>query len=116
MSLPFDKIKVLHVASEMHPIVKKGGLGDVVGSLPKAQRELGIDSRVLLPMYPSIDENVKRKFKRMPHKLYIPLEWRVFPGFLWKANVQGVPVYLLEIEHIPFPAEVYPSNLNLNTI
>ena len=116
MSLPFDKIKVLHVASEMHPIVKKGGLGDVVGSLPKALRELGIDSRVFLPMYPSIDENVKRTFKRIPYKLYLPLEWRVFPAFLWKTDVQGVPVYLLEIEGVPFPADVYPSNLNLNTI
>ena len=60
MSLSFSKIKVLHVASEMHPIVKKGGLGDVIGSLPKAQRELGVDSRVLLPLYPNVSNNIKK--------------------------------------------------------
>ncbi|MFY9382470.1 MAG: glycogen synthase GlgA [Acetomicrobium sp.] len=116
MSLSFSKIKVLHVASEMHPIVKKGGLGDVIGSLPKAQRELGVDSRVLLPLYPNVSNNIKEKLKKISRKLYIPLEWRVFPASLWRTDIQGVPVYLLDIEDVPFPAEIYPNLLNMDLI
>jgi starch synthase len=51
-------IRVLHVASEMAPLVKLGGLGDVVGSLPKALREAGVDARVLLPCYAGLREHL----------------------------------------------------------
>ena len=47
-------LKVLFVASECAPFAKSGGLGDVVGSLPKALRRLGADVRVALPLYDSI--------------------------------------------------------------
>ena len=36
-----EKLKILIVSSEAAPFVKSGGLGDVVGSLPKALKELG---------------------------------------------------------------------------
>jgi len=39
---------------ECLPYSKVGGMADVVGSLPAAQRELGCDSRVLTPLYPRI--------------------------------------------------------------
>ena len=42
-------MKVLHVASEVAPLSKVGGLGDVAGSLPKALRKLGIDARIVTP-------------------------------------------------------------------
>jgi starch synthase len=42
-------MRILHVATEMFPLVKVGGLGDVMAALPAAQRALGADARVLLP-------------------------------------------------------------------
>lgn len=43
--------KILFVASEAHPLVKTGGLGDVAGSLPVALQSLRADVRLLLPAY-----------------------------------------------------------------
>lgn len=46
--------KVLAVASEVFPLVKTGGLADVVGALPAALRDHDVDMRVLVPGYPSV--------------------------------------------------------------
>ncbi|MCY4327091.1 MAG: glycogen/starch synthase, partial [Rhodobacteraceae bacterium] len=47
-------MELLFVASECAPLVKTGGLADVIGSLPKALAKTGVRVRVLLPEYPDI--------------------------------------------------------------
>lgn len=47
-------MKVLFVASECAPFVKTGGLADVVGAVPKALFELGVDVRIMMPAYPAV--------------------------------------------------------------
>jgi len=47
-------MRVLHVASEIYPLVKTGGLADVVGALPAALAGAGADVRLLLPGLPRI--------------------------------------------------------------
>ncbi|MEW6445830.1 MAG: glycogen synthase GlgA [Pseudomonadota bacterium] len=44
-------IRVLFATSEVHPLMKTGGLGDVSGSLPQALRALGMDIRIAMPAY-----------------------------------------------------------------
>ncbi|MFZ5961419.1 glycogen synthase GlgA [Thalassococcus sp. BH17M4-6] len=51
---------VLSVASECVPLVKTGGLADVVGALPRAMADLGSDMRTLLPGYPAVLAAVDR--------------------------------------------------------
>ena len=47
-------MKVLHVAAEVFPLVKTGGLADVVAALPVAQAVAGADVRLLLPGLPPV--------------------------------------------------------------
>jgi starch synthase len=47
-------IKVLAVASEIYPLVKTGGLADVVGALPLALRRHGVETTTLVPGYPAV--------------------------------------------------------------
>ena len=49
-------LQVLSVASEMFPLLKTGGLADVVGALPAALAPLGITVRTLLPSHPSVTQ------------------------------------------------------------
>jgi starch synthase len=49
-------LRVLAVASEIYPLIKTGGLADVVGALPIALRAYGIETRTLVPGYPDVIE------------------------------------------------------------
>ena len=42
---------IVHVSAECYPVAKAGGLGDVVGALPKYQIKLGHTAKVVMPMY-----------------------------------------------------------------
>ncbi|GCL61591.1 glycogen synthase GlgA [Pseudaquabacterium pictum] len=52
-------MKVLHVAAEVYPLVKTGGLADVTAALPPALAEAGADVRLLLPGLPAILDAVQ---------------------------------------------------------
>lgn len=51
-------MKVLHVGAEVFPLVKTGGLADVLGALPQALIKAGADVRLLLPGLPAIVDAV----------------------------------------------------------
>ena len=53
-------LRVLSVASECAPLVKTGGLADVVGALPAALAPEGVEMRVLLPGYPAVMAALER--------------------------------------------------------
>ncbi|NCU02857.1 MAG: glycogen synthase [Chitinophagaceae bacterium] len=44
-------MEILHVSAECYPVAKAGGLGDVVGALPKYQQDAGHNAKVVMPMY-----------------------------------------------------------------
>lgn len=44
-------MEILHVSAECYPMAKVGGLGDVVGALPKYQVKAGHIAKVVMPMY-----------------------------------------------------------------
>ncbi len=44
-------MEIIHVSAECYPMAKAGGLGDVVGALPKYQCKAGHHAKVIMPMY-----------------------------------------------------------------
>ena len=48
------KLQVLAVASEIYPLIKTGGLADVVGALPAALARENIEVSTIVPGYPSV--------------------------------------------------------------
>jgi starch synthase len=73
-------VKILFVASEAAPFVKTGGLGDVIGALPRALAARGHDVLVVIPRYAAIDGSSLRDTGRrvevqFPH---LPAQGQVF--------------------------------------
>jgi starch synthase len=87
--------RVLSVASECVPLVKTGGLADVVGALPAALAATGWDMRVLLPAYRALRARTKDW----------PIVWEEAdlwggPGKVLAGEEAGVPLLLLDAPHL----------------
>ncbi|MDE5000834.1 glycogen/starch synthase, partial [Francisella tularensis] len=52
-------MRVLHVCSDLYPILKTGGLADVTAALPPALAGFGVDSSVLVPGFPEFINDIK---------------------------------------------------------
>lgn len=110
--------RVLHVAPEMAPLAKMGGLGDVARALPKALRSLGIDCRVLLPAYPCVLGNLEKErlaFTRLRASVHVALRWRVYSARVLRTVLDGVPIYLLDQPELFNNPSIYPMDLTEET-
>ena len=90
-------LRVLHVAAELYPWVKTGGLGDVIAALPPALTGLGVDVRLVLPGFtPLLDSLELGQSLRLRTPF---LAERVRVALAWLPD-SGVAAYL--IDHPPF--------------
>lgn len=88
-------IAVLSVASECAPLVKTGGLADVVGALPAALGAEDVDMRVLLPGYPAVLAALERGEVVMAEDDLFGGPARVLDG-----SAAGMPVMVLDAGHL----------------
>ncbi|MFH1598201.1 MAG: glycogen/starch synthase [Patescibacteria group bacterium] len=91
------KYKILFASSELTPIAKVGGLGDVAGALPIALKNLGQDIRVTIPKYGSIDSK-KYPAKKIIDNIEVTLGEEKKIINLWEAKIPNIkaPIYLIE--------------------
>lgn len=84
-------LRIAHVAAEMAPIAKAGGLGDVVTALARAVLEEGHDVQVVLPKYDCIDYTLVKDLVMIKEFTWEGTEVKV-----WKGLVEEVPTIFLE--------------------
>jgi starch synthase len=89
------KGRVLSVASECVPLIKTGGLADVVGALPAALRPYGWEMRVLLPAY----RRLRGHLGALREVWREPGLWGG-EGVVYAGTVDGVEVLLLDAPHL----------------
>ena len=92
-------MNVLFVASEMEPFAKTGGLADVIGVLPKRLSDLGLNVRVVIPLYKEAERNLRRlgfKVQTIRNKeIIVPIDWIAYKGKIKETEIDGVTVYFL---------------------
>jgi len=100
-------MNVIHLSAECYPVAKVGGLGDVVGALPKYQQAAGVAAIVVLPYY-------DRKFVK-ENNFEIVFESQVTMGtftgpfqVLREATGKlGFPLHLIKIPGLLDRPEIY---------
>lgn len=106
-------IRILHVASELAPLIKTGGLGDVTAALPKALRRRGVDARVLMPAWPGVLDKASDfgyLRSRAVGNISVALNWRAYTAKVWKAVYDGLPIYILEQPELFNSEMIYPAS------
>jgi len=100
-------MEIIHVSAECYPVAKAGGLGDVVGALPKYQTKMGHNAKVAMPMY-------KTKFLHK-HEWLVDFKGRANLGDWWfdftvikeKHNLLGFDLYLIDINGLLDREKIY---------
>lgn len=90
---------IVHVASELAPIAKVGGLADVVLGLSRELSRKGHDVDVIIPKYDCLDSNEVRDLHIDYHDLIITYQGETFHNTIWKGWVENLKVYFIEPHH-----------------
>ncbi len=100
-------MEIIHIAAECYPVAKAGGLGDVVGALPKYQNELGHVAKVVMPMY-------RTKFLydnqwELVHEggQALGSHWFHYSVIKEKTNKLGFDLYLVDINGLLDREKIY---------
>ena len=100
-------MKVIHLSAECYPVAKIGGLGDVVGALPKYLNQLGVEAVVVMPFYERkfVQENAFDTVFRATTLLGdSPIYFEILKE---KTQKLGFDLYILKIPGLLDRTEVY---------
>jgi starch synthase len=91
-------MKVLFAGSEAGPFIKTGGLGDVLGALPKELKDLDLDVRVVIPKYRHIKEEYKKNLQFIK-SFTVPVGWRNQYCGILQYEYKNVIYYFIDNEY-----------------
>ncbi len=90
-------IQVLHVSAECYPAAKTGGLGDVVGSLPKYMGQAGVLSAAIIPKYSLKWINNQNWTTVYWGSFWMDWQERRFSVQQLTGNTLGYPLFVVDI-------------------
>ncbi len=92
------KLKIVHIASEVAPFSKTGGLADVSRSLPKALFRLGHEVKIITPLYAKVIDKKKYNLKKIFSNVEVFLNSKesVKINYWQGYAMEGLPVYFIE--------------------
>jgi starch synthase len=88
-------IRVLSVASEIFPLIKTGGLADVVGALPIALKTENIDTCTLVPGYPAVLSSLRTPAPVLEEASFFGGKARVLTG-----SYDELDLFVLDAPHL----------------
>ncbi len=91
-------IQILHISAECYPAAKTGGLGDVVGSLPKYLSATGTLSAAIIPKYATKWNNNAEWIPVYSGSVWIDWTEHYFEVHQHKGNTLGYPLFTV---HLP---------------
>ncbi|MES2774955.1 MAG: glycogen/starch synthase [Bacteroidota bacterium] len=100
-------MEIIHVSAECYPVAKAGGLGDVVGALPKYQNQLGHTAKVVMPMYRT--KFLYQNEWETVHEsgTYLGSQWFRYAIIKEVTNKLGFDLYLVDINGLLDREQVY---------
>ncbi|XP_027345236.1 probable starch synthase 4, chloroplastic/amyloplastic isoform X2 [Abrus precatorius] len=90
---------VVHIAAEMAPVAKVGGLGDVISGLGKALRKKGHLVEIVLPKYDCMQYDRIRDLRALDVQIESYFDGQLFKNKIWVGTIEGLPVYFIEPHH-----------------
>ena len=91
-------IQVMHVSAECYPAAKTGGLGDVVGSLPKYMTQAGMLSAAVIPKYATKWINQADWITVYKSEVWVDWQQHHFEVHQLAGNILGFPLFVV---HLP---------------
>ncbi|AIF42824.1 glycogen synthase GlgA [Virgibacillus sp. SK37] len=91
-------MNIVFAASECAPFIKTGGLGDVIGSLPKALLDQGVEVSVMLPKYEDLPFFLKQEMENVA-QMEVPVGWRTQYCGIEKVERDSICYYFLDNEY-----------------
>ena len=89
------RTEVLSVASEVYPLVKTGGLADVVGALAGALKAEGVRVRTLVPGYPQVLKALRRA-----QAVHVNDDLFGGPARVLEGRAGGLDLFALDAPHL----------------
>jgi len=90
---------IIHIASEMAPVAKVGGLGDVVLGLCRELSWKGHDVDIIIPKYDCMDSDDIRDLSIEYPDLMTFYNGSWFHNTIWMGWVENLKVYFIEPHH-----------------
>ncbi|TKY59617.1 starch synthase 4 [Spatholobus suberectus] len=92
-------LHVIHIAAEMAPVAKVGGLGDVISGLSKALQKKGHLVEIVLPKYDCMQYDRVHNLRALDVVIESYFDGQLFENKIWVGTIEGLPVYFIEPHH-----------------